>query len=399
MPYRRGLAGVGDPGGLVGPGDADGHDALAVGALQGGGELGESAGEIEMELGCLWGEFEVGELEVGFDLSGRLETRPVLRKKRRNLGPLDDDRALEGFAKRARHRQRREARRWTGVQDPERSLERNDYRRPRLGLQREGDRSIGLQRGAQGQDGGFFLDRERLGTPQRHARESAEGREDRGEIAGPQLHHSRGVAARDRLEGQQHLFVLFREAEAAAANEGIERSPVPARDPFQNDEHLPTLQGFLEVGRKDHMHREGGACGIASKPDRILPRDGAGRDGGCRSRGGAGGWLRRGNRCRGLQPVETDGDDVGADRPEFARLPAGAEVLDVEVGLDDEAGAVGVVAGLDDPLEEWGRPVRGQDLPGPEQEARMLHGFPSGGLLEEGLGQLDISHADRTAGG
>ena len=90
--------------------------------------------------------------------------------------------------------------------------------------------------------------------------------------------------------------------------------------------------------------------------------------------------------------MEADGDGVGADGAELAGLAAGAEVVDVEVGADNEAGAVGGVAGLDDALEEGRGPVGRKDGAVGEKEASVLDGLPAGGLLEEGLGEGDEGH-------
>ena len=74
---------------------------------------------------------------------------------------------------------------------------------------------------------------------------------------------------------------------------------------------------------------------------------------------------------------------MGADGAPLARRAAGAEVVDVDLVLDDEARAVRGGAFLDDTLEDRRRPVRTEHLIGREQGTGVLHRFPTGDFGEE----------------
>ena len=81
--------------------------------------------------------------------------------------------------------------------------------------------------------------------------------------------------------------------------------------------------------------------------------------------------------------VQPDGDRMGADRAPLARSSAGAKVVDVDLVLDDEAGAIRCCAFLDDAFEDGRGPVRTEDFVAREKCARLLHRFPTGDFGEE----------------
>jgi hypothetical protein len=94
-----------------------------------------------------------------------------------------------------------------------------------------------------------------------------------------------------------------------------------------------------------------------------------------------------------FEEVETDGDGVGAERAPFAGFSAGAEVFGVVFAADDEAGAVGGGAGLDDAAEDGRLPGGAENTVLGEDRAGGFHGLPAGEIGEKFFGQDDVSHA------
>ena len=79
------VGGVRHPGGLLARGDADGHDARAVAALQQGRQHGQSTGQLEQELRRGRFEHEVFGAEIGLKARRSGKLGPVLGEKAGNV--------------------------------------------------------------------------------------------------------------------------------------------------------------------------------------------------------------------------------------------------------------------------------------------------------------------------
>src|SRR5271166_1272549 len=64
----------------------------------------------------------------------------------------------------------------------------------------------------------------------------------------------------------------------------------------------------------------------------------------------------------GLQPMQADCHRMSANLSPFSSLPAVAEILEVNVALDDHRGAEYHIGGLYHPAQQRGRPVRAEHL-------------------------------------
>ena len=81
--------------------------------------------------------------------------------------------------------------------------------------------------------------------------------------------------------------------------------------------------------------------------------------------------------------MKTDGDDVRADFAPLTGVAAGAEILDVDLVLDDERGAKMDIANANDAAQQGRRPRGTDDLALLAIGASHLHDVPARGIAEE----------------
>ena len=89
----------------------------------------------------------------------------------------------------------------------------------------------------------------------------------------------------------------------------------------------------------------------------------------------------------GLKNFESDRERVRANLAPLARLPARAEVLDVDVIPDEQSGLDDTRSALNLPGQPRRIPFGGQHPAGSVQRARFLHRLPATGLGEELFGK------------
>ena len=327
---------------------------------------------------------EVLQFEVRLHVSTRGELGPELIQEQRHLRAGDAHRLLKDFAQRPRQTERAQ-----GAFAPH-PLVAQQQRWSDARLEGEPDLAAAFERRLQRERQGRFVDADRAGFSQRHARMPRQHREQRRELLRLQHDHRGRLAAGQSFELIDQRRVARIEGERTLPGQRVQwrASTGPLR--FEHEHDLPAWSGLLEVRRKNHEQLRRQAVVGAAQRGRFQRR-------------GLGRFSRpkRSVACAGLgrhcglqasQQMQSDRDGVRADLPPLARLAAGADVLDVDGTLDDESGAEGGLARRHDTAQERRRPVGAEDMILLQVGAGALHRLPASGFGEQRFSQLDGHH-------
>ena len=206
---------VGHPGGLVARGDAHGHDAGAVAALQQGRQHGQASGQLEQELRRGRFEHKVFRAEIRLQARSSGEFGPVLGEKagdirsRYPLGRLQHSSQGGGQAQ------------WLeclageqpgfiGSAQQSRSLGRT--------LQAQADFAIGFELSAQGQGRGLSQDRQLGLAPEGELSVPGHGPQQRHEGGSAELDHARSIPAGGQFGRVEQSHVGFGQSKRSRLN-------------------------------------------------------------------------------------------------------------------------------------------------------------------------------------
>ena len=202
--------------------------------------------------------------------------------------------------------------------------------------QRQDNFPVCFQRGAQRQIQRRLCDRDRAGFSKRDVLVCHQQRNERGEIFRVHLQEGGRFAVRQRFELLDDGVVLRRKCEGASLRQRIQRTPPAAPFRFQHQHHLAARQRLVKVRRKNNEQFGWLTADCTQQCGRFSDRQGRGRTRRSRSS-----LLR-------LQPMQSDGDAMRANFPPLACLATIAEILDINVVLDQHRSAIRTFAGLHD---------------------------------------------------
>lgn len=218
---------VGHPGGLIARGDAHGHDAGAVAALQHGRQHGEATGQLEQEL--RWGRFEheVFRAEIRFKARSSGEFGPVLGEKAGDIGSRHPLRGLQHAPQGRRQTQGLECLAgehpgFIGAAEQRRSFGRT--------LQAQADFAIGFELCAEGQRCGLSQDRQLGLAPEGELGVTGHGPQQRHEGGSAELDHARSIPAGGQFGRIEQSRVGFGQSKRSRLNEGVQRGPAVGGD-------------------------------------------------------------------------------------------------------------------------------------------------------------------------